>query len=446
MKRIALITFVGILLISFNIQTVWAGKVDILIKKLVEKKILSESEAKELINEIQKEDDIEKAEIKKVAAKDTDINWYWKNGLNFETNDKAFKFKFGGRIMNDWAVMSEDDSVEALLGSLQNETTEFRRARLYISGTTYDRIIFKAQYDFAGGDADFKDMFIGLKKLPVVDWLKVGHFKEPFSLEELTSSKYITFMERSLPNAFVPGRNTGIAVHSAALNDRLTWTVGAFLDTNGYGDEGGTRNSFAVTGRVTGLPWYGGKDKLLHLGLAYSYRDAVDDTVSFDASPEAHLAPDFVDTGDIAADWGNRVGLEAAYVNGPFSLQGEYISTAVDATGAPDPDFSGYYAYASYFLTGEHRPYSPKKLFKFGRVKPNVNFGKGGMGAWELGVRFSHLDLDDEAVTGGEVDDITLGLNWYLNPNMRSMLNYIRSDLDTVGDADILQMRFQIDW
>ncbi|MBW1766404.1 MAG: porin [Deltaproteobacteria bacterium] len=445
MKRIALITFFGILLISFNIQTVWAGKIDIVINKLVEKKILSESEAKEIINEIQKEADIEKAEIKKVAAKDTDINWYWKNGLNFETNDKAFKFKFGGRIMNDWAFMSEDDSVEALLGSLQNDTTEFRRARLYVSGTTYDRIIFKAQYDFAGGDADFKDVFIGLKKLPVVDWLKVGHFKEPFSLEELISCNYTTFMERSLPNAFAPGRNTGIGVHSATLNDRLTWAAGAFLDTNGYGDEGGTDHSYAVTARVTGLPWYGGKDKLLHLGLAYSYRDAVDDTVSFSERPEAHMAPRFVDTGNIAAGWENRLGLEAAYVHGPFCLQGEYIGTAVDATGEPDRGFSGYYAYASYFLTGEHRPYSQKNGI-FCRVKPNVNFGKGGIGAWEMGVRFSHLDLDDGAITGGDLDDITLGLNWYLNPNVRTMLNYIRADLDTVGDADILEMRFQIDW
>ena len=157
------------------------------------------------------------------------------------------------------------------------------------------------------------------------------------------------------------------------------------------------------------------------------------------------MAPRFVDTGNIAAGWENRLGLEAAYVHGPFCLQGEYIGTAVDATGEPDRGFSGYYAYASYFLTGEHRPYSQKNGI-FCRVKPNVNFGKGGIGAWEMGVRFSHLDLDDGAITGGDLDDITLGLNWYLNPNVRTMLNYIRADLDTVGDADILEMRFQIDW
>jgi len=130
---------------------------------------------------------------------------------------------------------------------------------------------------------------------------------------------------------------------------------------------------------------------------------------------------------------------------GPFSLQGEYIHSAVDSEQAGDPDFSGFYAYASYFLTGEHRPYK-NTAGKFSRVKPKKNFGAGGPGAWELAARYSHLDLNDEDIEGGELDDITVGLNWYLNPNTRIMWNYVHTDLDGVGDADAFQMRAQVDF
>ena len=402
MKRLALISFLGILLISFGRQPV-------------------------------------------LAEEDTDFKMYWKNGIRFQTADKAFSFKFGGRIMNDWAFMSEDESLKAAIGQLQDATTEFRRARLYISGAVYEKVIFKGQYDFAGGDADFKDVYVGLKKLPGVGTLKVGHFKEAFGLEELTSSKYITFMERSLPVIFAPSRNTGVGVSNTALNKRLTWAAGLFLDTGGYGDEDDAENSAAATARITGLPWYGGKDRLLHLGLSYTNRDAKDDAVEYDQSPEAHLAPDFVDTGSIAADSENRFGVEVALVYGAFSLQGEYMGANVETPDGSDPSFSGYYAYASYFLTGENRAYK-NSSGTFDRVKPKTNFGKGGTGAWEVALRFSGLDLNDDPIQGGELEDITFGLNWYLNPNVRTMFNYVLADLDTVGDAEIVQLRFQIDF
>ena len=409
MKRLAVLVFLGIVLIPFGTQTALGGEA-------------------------------------------TDFRMYWKNGIRFETADKAFSFKLGGRIMNDWAFMSEDDSLKATIGQLQDATTEFRRARLYISGAVYEKVIFKAQYDFAGGSSDdhgghthFKDVYLGLKKLPGVGTLKVGHFKEAFGLEELTSSKYITFMERSLPVIFAPSRNTGIGVNNTALNKRLTWAAGLFLDTEKWGDEDDAENSAAATARITGLPWYQGKDRLLHLGLSYTNRDATDDAVRFRQRPEAHLAPYFVDTGSIVADSENRFGIEVALVHGPFSLQAEYMGANVETPDGSDPSFSGYYASASYFLTGEHRAYK-NSSGTFDRVKPKTNFGKGGTGAWEVALRYSGLDLNDDPIQGGELEDITFGLNWYLNPNVRTMFNYVLADLDTVGDAEIVQLRFQIDF
>ncbi len=443
----------GVTIILFSLLALFIGmgsygiaqatedkKRDALIEILIRKGILTEQEAGEI------EAQVEKESAEATKKKGTELTWRWKNGLNFGSDDKAFKFKLGGRIMSDFAFMTEDDPIKPLVGDGKDVTSEFRRARFYLSGTIYDKIIFKAQYDFAGGDADVKDLYIGMQKLPGVGTLKIGHFKEPFGLEELTSSKYITFMERSLPAVFTPGRNTGIGVFKEEFEGRLTWALGAFLDANDYGDEGGQEDSVSVTGRITALPWFEGKEKLLHLGLAYSWRDATDKDLRFRERPESHLTANrFVDTGTFAADSEHRLGIEAALVCGPFSLQGEYMFSDVDGlAGGPEPSFDGYYGYASYFITGEHRSY---KKGAFSRVKPKSNFlDEGGAGAWEIAARYSSLDLTDEGIAGGELDDITVGLNWYLNPNVRVMWNYVNADLDDVGDADIFQMRFQIDF
>lgn len=80
-------------------------------------------------------------------------------------------------------------------------------------------------------------------------------------------------------------------------------------------------------------------------------------------------------------------------------------------------------------------------------MKPKRNFLKeGGLGAWEVAARFSHLDLNDEGIIGGRLNNVTVGLNWYLNPNMRVMWNFVYADRDDVGDASIFQMRAQIDF
>ena len=127
---------------------------------------------------------------------------------------------------------------------------EFRRARLYMSGTIYKNVFFKAQYDFADGDARFKDVYVGVKKIPIIGHIKIGNFKEPFSLEELTSSKYITFMERSVAtSAFAPSRHHGVMAYNTVpgTDDRATWAVGMFRNSDGYGR---TRDGEAIKRRV----------------------------------------------------------------------------------------------------------------------------------------------------------------------------------------------------
>jgi len=369
---------------------------------------------------------------------------YWKDGVRLETPDKAFGLKIGGRIHNDWMVATEDDDIKSAAGSIENGA-EFRRARLYLEGLLYQRIEFKAEYDFAGGETAFKDVYVGVLDLPVLGDLRLGHFKEPFSLEELTSSNYVTFMERGLPNAFAPSRNTGFMLRDHAQSERLTWAAGVFREADEFGNSRGD-GGFSFTGRLTALPWYAEAGRYLaHLGLAYSFRNPNDDETRWSARPEAHLAPSLVNTGTLAADSAQLLGLEAAIVYGAASVQGEYIYAKADTPGA-DPDLSGFYVYASYFLTGENRPYKTAEA-AFDKVKPIRNFAFGetsGPGAWEVAARYSRLDLNDAAVRGGRLDDFTAGLNWYLNPNVRFSANYVFADRDEVGKAHIGEMRFEL--
>jgi phosphate-selective porin OprO/OprP len=372
---------------------------------------------------------------------------YWKDGLRAETANKKFTTKIGGRIQNDWSTGTQDSDITAAIGDFKNGV-EFRRARLYIEGTIYDDIIYKAQYDFAGGDADFKDVYLGMQNIPYVGTVKIGQFKEPFSLEELTSSNYITFLERSLPNALVPGRATGFQVQNAFFDERLNAAVGYFRASDSFGD-----NSFdseaGVSGRLTGLPWYEDDGRrLLHLGVASHWRQPGEGTKDFDSRPENHLADKFIDTGDIPMNSYSQVGAETALVMGPASLQSEYIHTFADTPGSSNPDFWGVYVSGSYFLTGEHRPYK-RESAAFDKVKPKRNFtlsrGKNsGWGAWELAARYSQLDLSDSGVVGGTLRDVTTGVNWYLNPNVRVMLNWVHADLQSTGTADLFATRFQV--
>jgi phosphate-selective porin OprO/OprP len=313
------------------------------------------------------------------------------------------------------------------------------------------------QYDFAGGDADFKDFYMGLKKIPYAGTLKIGHFKEPFSLEELTSSKYITFMERSLPNALAPGRNMGFALTNTFMEDQIWASVGMFKETDGYA-EAENEGQWAVSARVAGQPWYANKgEQCVHLGLGLSYRSNPDNDYGVESEPECHGASDFVGFElDGTADSTLLIGPEVAVVYGPFSAQAEYVISQVDArgTGVDDASFSGWYAYLSFFVTGERRAYKQSKA-AFDRVKPKENFSldEGGVGALELAVRYSQLDLTDEQVYGGELGDISAGVNWYLNPNTRIMMNYVHASYDDKrnlpsyeGDANIFMMRFQVDF
>ena len=378
----------------------------------------------------------------------------WKNGLSWKSADGQFSTEFGGRILLDFAAIGENDALKATLGG-NGTGVEFRAARLKTKGTAYGRLAWKAEYDFASDK--IKDVWIAFKKVPVVGNIKVGHFKEPFSLEELTSLRFTTFMERSLAITFSPSRNTGIQINDQAFDQRATWAVGFFRE---MGDEFGNTEGFSdtsayqLTGRLTGVPIYNeGGSQVLHLGVSYShkYRDIGGGAdLKWKARPESHLAPTVANSGNLDSDGADLLNIELAGVAGPLSLQAEYTNAWTNLGAAGTSRSWGAYFEASYFLTGEHRNYNRKKG-AFARNRILKPLGEG-WGAWQIAARFSRLELmNSVGVSAGNIRDITLGLNWYLFSNFRMMANYIYSDVENTadgfdGNANIFQMRAQIDF
>ena len=374
--------------------------------------------------------------------------------LRFESADGDVKGRIGGRIMFDFTAGGIGDDVRPATG-IMADGTEFRRARLFTEGALYD-IGYKLQIDFAG-DPDLKSVYLAFPSPVPNSGIKVGKFKEDLSLVESTSSKYITFMARPLLTEFAGGREVGLRLGGGAAGGDLNYGIGVYRST--IDDALGTSQGdgeYKGTGRVAYVPWStdGGR-KLVHLGASGSLASLNADEASSEAhEPEVHLAPDFVNTGDLGADQSTRLGGEAALVYNSFSVQAEYLqkSYRLDA-GGDDPTFGAWYVSGSYFLTGEHRPYDGGA---FDRLSPNDNFrpgDEGGLGAWEVAARYSTMDLTDSGIVGGEAQALTLGVNWYLNPSVRLMANYTRADVEDAagtegvdGIGNFVSVRFQLDF
>lgn len=342
----------------------------------------------------------------------------------------------GGRIHLDAGSVSEDNIDH-------NSGTEIRRARLFAKGDLDKNWGYKLQYDFtATGSSGIQDAFIDYKPLKI----RIGHAKEPFSLQNSTSSKYTTFIERGLPHVFAEGRNIGIQTKRNGDN----WTIagGIFGDGRDGSASGENNEGWGASVRGTVAP-INSDDATLHLGAALSFRNVGGDhMLRYRERPEAHITDTrIVDTGSFDANDITRAVLEAAFISGPLHVQGEYYHTSVDRqlAGNDDLSFGGYYVEAGLFLTDDSRNYKASKG-SFGRITP-----KGDNGAWQIAARFSNLDLSDQDINGGEADSVALGLNWFATSNIRFSANYINIlDVDggpTNGDEpDAFTLRTQVEF
>jgi len=355
--------------------------------------------------------------------------------LVFQNPDSTFRYWLDGRIQFDGAMYTGSKNPLA-------NGTEVRRARLGGKATLYGSWHGEIDVDFAKNAIEMKDVWIGYEGF-TNSIIKFGNYKEPFSLETLTSSKYITFLERSYADNFSPDRNIGVGY--ARWGNWWQAAVGAFGQTAGSVDASGRDEGYGLTGRATFAP-INREGRLLHFGGALSMRKPAGDaspdtnTVRFRARPETNVSQArYFTTGKIRlVDHTSLYNGELATVYGPLSVQAEYTNAVVRRMNdLPKASFNGSYAFASFFITGETRPYLVEEG-EFDRIVP-----KSSIGAWEIAARVSGIDLNDPTtgvgILGGKGTNYTLGLNWYINPNFKWMVNHVwvHSDDNAVPDLGI---------
>jgi phosphate-selective porin OprO and OprP len=322
------------------------------------------------------------------------------------------EFKLRGRMHLDTAMWDEDNVP-------LNDSTFFRRTRLGVTGKIDENWSGMIEYDFAENNTAANDVMINRKLGNGT--LKIGQFKVPMGLSELTSSNNILFIERpSNSNAIVDARRIGIGYDW--FDGDLGFQTMAYSRPIGGSQAGDA--PIGLAGRFVYAPKVG--DGLFHFGLSAAYEDRRDDnTLRFRDRPEARPGGGvrLIDTGNVTLVENTlKYGLELAYQAGPFSIEGEYLSADVSRETGAEPTFSGYHVQTSYVLTGEKRGYR-------GGVFRGVTPGQASRGAWELAARYSSVDLIDAGFQGGKQENITLGVNYYASANVRFMLNYIMIDV-----------------
>lgn len=381
-------------------------------------------------------------------------------------------FRLRGRVEVDSTFAVQSEESQNTIGDLQNGFG-FRRVRLGAQGNIEDSTSWISEVELAGGNVRLRDVFVALDALPGVRQVRIGHFREPYNLEGMTSSNFMTFLERSAPNVISPVRNWGVCAYWWPDDERLLYSFGVFRDgTTNSGQSLGDDDNWAYTTRLTGLPIYEPNEaefRLVHLGAAFSQRVPPNGTVNFSRrigsnilSVDDNPGSPFLPTLDIPADNYQLYNLQAACIRGSLSLQAEWSAAVVQQTNAGLIYVHGMYFMGSYFLTGEHRGYN-RTRGSFDQVEvlhpvTRKRDPRAGFGAVELAARFAYLDFDSAnlpldvngAPAGTRLYEMTFGVNWYLNSYTRIMADYTAGMPDKVGFnptlANIYGVRTAIYW
>ncbi len=354
-------------------------------------------------------------------------------GFRVETRDKAFKFNVGGRLQVD----ANGDVGDEGLSQGSTEGVEVRRARIHIAGVVWEDYKYKIEADFADNGVSIKDAFLTYKGF---DWLEitVGNQKQPISMELQESSNDIMFTERSTVNALTgPLFDRAIGLHFKSSGKSWSAQIGAYGDNLAPEKDGNVDEGWSVASRLTYAP-INTKEHALHLGAYGGYKGLSDShrTVKF-FTETTHMSN--LKLTNVAVDNVNGVGIAAAefaYMFGPFSLQSEYAHEWVSRrNGEKTLDLNAAYVSLGWTLTGESRRYKGSDgEFKYlNPVGEGFSWERGTWGVFELATRYGWLDAAYGSYDDGTREqDVTVGLNWYLNNNVRLMADY-RYAFDLAG-------------
>jgi phosphate-selective porin OprO/OprP len=420
---------------------------------LKERKTITPEEYEELIKKVE-EEKVKESQKPRVG---------FKRGFFLETPDGNFKLRPYLKLQGQFKAFEANNPA--------NNDVSMRTVRPGVKGTVYKYYDFNVAFEFGRGKTDLWHGYMGFNHLP---WskLRIGQFKQPFSLDWYTPIASRDFIELPLPiGNLTPGMDIGVMLHGNVWKGLLNYGLSI---CNGTGkNTSDTNDDKDIVARLVFTPFNGSTNALLkglHLGAAMTYGKQEAERNEMRLEGKFYTAGEtvfFQINEDVFHDGGrSRYGAEAAWIIGPFAVKGEWVRMDLDdlfvTEGGSKDDFSidGTYLSVSYILTGETQPF---KDGKYGMIAPKRNLDpkKGTWGAIQLVARYETLSIDSDLFTKGyadpnrytdDADGCTLGLNWYLNDSIRAMINYNRTDFDghIVKDAkkltneDVVLVRIQL--
>jgi len=426
---------------------------------------------------------------------------YWNNGFELRSDDKAFTLNIGGRIDFDNSWYQLPSAMQPTLTNPLLDGSELRRARFRAGGNIYTQFEYAFEVDLSSGSDFFTlepnpeqplyltDAWVGINDVPIFGSIKIGHQRELLTFTNSMNGNFLQFMER--PYIFDAFNNffqfsTGISATRNMFDDHLQAWLGLFRTGTRTGAFGVGNGDAAFSARLNWQPVLLPDEQFwVTLGSAGSIRTIPQDPgyMYYFARPltragSAYQVPYLINTPELLSDdLVNYLNFNLHSAYGPFSFGGEYLAsymTNVVNNGSPLPNaqntntpspvgnltFDGFYLETLYFLTrNDHRPIDLKTM-AYDRVIPQTPFicrdksdpnMPNGWGAWEVGLRFDYLSLDSNQVQAGTLNSITTGLNWYWNPNMRIMGNYIYTFRDwnepnATGNIQAFGIRAHVDF
>jgi len=400
---------------------------------------------------VKKEKPLTSEEKKAKAAKGAPASLTFKNGFKMETDDGEHSMEIHGRIQADsYNTLNNTDATA--------DRFDIRRAYLYAQGKLYKNWEYLIVGSFHGSPQ------LVWAEINAHLWdeaqFKFGQYRFPFSVNESTSSRNIDFMERSIAMQFIPGLDRGAMLHG---NPTQGLYYGLGVVNGGLRNNAGLKSTgIDETSDVDGkdflghlsynaAPILGHKDSIYHFGVSGSFGQ--EPTKPGDANYQLRAVTETNSLKFFQADSFtdpsvdlSRIGATTVLAHGPVKLVGEYVNNNFDGKVSGqrfNRDIDAFYVSANWLITGEKYANFFGKQNAFGDIVPTRNFDmKGGWGAWELAFRFSHMDASDfkadNAVGTGrlsngfanQADAYTLGLKWVINPQVRILTNYIRSDFN----------------
>jgi len=372
--------------------------------------------------------------------------------LMFSSTDNRFRYWFDNRVYFDGAVYFGKNEYQGEDNAIGNGVN-IRRMRFAMKAILWGNWGAEVDFDFGNNGVDIKDAYI---RYLGKNWqIKAGNFREPMSLETMTTSRYITFLERPYATEQAPSRHMGVAFK--------TWTNHIFVEGGIFSSKiandlirdqnksKGTNAGWSVTARFAYAPIK--KERMvLHFGISGSYRvpkipELGDPINSFRYGENAETEINrkkYIDT-DWIEDCQEKVlfGLEAAYAVKNYRVQGEYLMTRIqrDVNEVPEGEdkvrLGGFYIMGAWLINNADYYYNMADA-EFSQV----DFRNNKKGAFEVALRYSFMNANTFAegadvpyIPGGSGEIYTAGISYYFNYNVKIMLNYSYANHDRWADG-----------